>query len=59
MPSDLIATSPILPSGKVFHFSSIILISVKGGTTRPAEEGLLIYSSPLHKVPKAFVSDNP
>ena len=37
----------------------MILISVKGGTTLPAEDGLLIYSSPLARVPNAFVSVNP
>ena len=56
---DLIATSPISPSGNSFQLESIIFISVNGGTTLPAEDGFWIYSSPLARVPNAFVSVNP
>ena len=37
----------------------MILISVKGGTTLPADEGLFMYSSPAPIVPRAFVSVKP
>ena len=52
-------TSPTSPSFKVFQFSSIILISVNGGTARPQLEGYCKYSSPPLRVPNALVSDRP